>query len=110
MKRSHYAHLHARVCEAALLPLAIERMAAHCQVSPPSRMRNRLLSSAAAAAAALTTRLQARQVKRRKRAAAAQCARGQLFDRVLRRWSRGAREVMAVVMVMVMVMVIIGGW
>ena len=33
MKRNHYAQLHARVCAAALLPIAIERMAKHCQVA-----------------------------------------------------------------------------
>jgi hypothetical protein len=35
-----------------------------------------------------------RQSKRRKLAAAAHCARGQLFDRMMKRWGRGAREVM----------------
>ncbi len=32
MKRNHYAQLHARVCAAALLPIAIERLAKNCQV------------------------------------------------------------------------------
>ena len=32
MKRNHYDQLHARVCAAALLPIALHRMSANCQV------------------------------------------------------------------------------
>jgi hypothetical protein len=32
MKRNHYDELHARVCAAALLPIAIQRLSANCQV------------------------------------------------------------------------------
>ncbi len=32
MKRDHYSQLHARVCASALLPIAIHRMSANCEV------------------------------------------------------------------------------
>ena len=50
LKRDHYRKLHARVCAAALLPMAIERMSAHCQVKHPARVPDCFPSAAAAAA------------------------------------------------------------
>jgi hypothetical protein len=97
MKCNHYALLHTRVCAAALLPLAFKRLAKHCQVCHHTHLCT--LSHLASAATIIThISLQARQVKRRKLAAAAHCARGQLFNRMLKRWSRGARQVIMAVL------------
>lgn len=90
MKRDHYARLYTRLCATALLPIAMQRLVRHWQVISTHVIQWRLL---ARSSACTNHAIQARQIKRRKLAAAAHCARGRLFDRIVKRWTRGAREV-----------------